>query len=292
MANRYIPFGYEITDGKIVIIEREAELVRNVFSLYVQGQSLKTIAERLNLLPISYAGDGREWNKNMVKRMLENKKYTGDNDYPVIIPIETAELALKCKEDRNGETKAEDKIKLDAYRMKNCCAICGARMIRKHAGSAYRRKIYWQCSNHECEGSRHIFREKILDSIIVELLNELTSNLAMIEYLEKQDYEKDSEIIRMTNEMHDMMQKPDADTGDVINRIMDLASKKFEMCKVGDNTAITKNIQTELAIFPKKENVDGKMVGKIVKTIKMHPDKHVWVQLINVKEFERTESTV
>ena len=103
----------------------------------------------------------------------------------------------------------------------------------------------------------------------------------MIEYLEKQDYEKDSEIIRMTNEMHDMMQKPDADTGDVINRIMDLASKKFEMCKVGDNTAITKNIQIELAIFPKKENVDGEMVGKIVKTLKMHRDNHGWVQLIN-----------
>ena len=45
MANRYIPFGYEIMDAKIVIIEREAEVVRNVFSLYVQGHSLKTITE-------------------------------------------------------------------------------------------------------------------------------------------------------------------------------------------------------------------------------------------------------
>ena len=61
-------------DAKVVIIEREAEVVKNVFSLYVQGHSLKEIAERLNLLPISYAGDGREWDKNMVKRMLENKK--------------------------------------------------------------------------------------------------------------------------------------------------------------------------------------------------------------------------
>lgn len=41
MANRYIPFGYEIVDAQVVIIEREAEVVRNVFSLYVQGNSLK-----------------------------------------------------------------------------------------------------------------------------------------------------------------------------------------------------------------------------------------------------------
>lgn len=98
MANRYIPFGYEIVDAQVVIIEREADVVRNVFSLYVQGNSLKTISERLNMMPISYAGDDRIWDKNMVKRMLENKKYIGDKDYPVIIPPETAELALKCKD--------------------------------------------------------------------------------------------------------------------------------------------------------------------------------------------------
>lgn len=73
MANRYIPFGYEIIDAEIVIIEREAEVVRNVFSLYVQGNSLKSISDRLNLLPVSYAGDGRQWDKNIVKRILENK---------------------------------------------------------------------------------------------------------------------------------------------------------------------------------------------------------------------------
>ena len=72
---RYIPFGYEIFDGEIKIIEREAEVVRNVYSLYVQGLSLKDISERLNQIPITYAGDGRAWDKNIVKRMLENPKY-------------------------------------------------------------------------------------------------------------------------------------------------------------------------------------------------------------------------
>ena len=33
MANRYMPFGYEIADGEIRIIEREAEAVKNIFSL-------------------------------------------------------------------------------------------------------------------------------------------------------------------------------------------------------------------------------------------------------------------
>ena len=124
---------------------------------------------------------------------------------------------------------------------------------------------------------------------MTEFLNEISDDLTLVEYKEKRDYEKDAEVIRMTNEVHELMQSPNADAGDVIDRIMDLAIKKFELCTVGDNTELTKKIQTELAIFPQKENVDGKMVGKIVKSIRMHPDKRVWVQLINGKEFERSE---
>ena len=171
-------------DAQVVIIEREAEVVRNVFSLYVQGNSLKTISERLNMMPISYAGGDRKWDKNMVKRILENKKYIGDKDYPVIIPPETAELALKCKDKKCAEISENDKIKLDMYRAKACCAICGAKMKRSHAGSGERRRIYWQCTNAECDGNRHLFREKILDNMLLELLNELTDNLANIDYAE------------------------------------------------------------------------------------------------------------
>lgn len=289
MANRYVPFGYEIIDAKTVIVEREAEVIRNVFSLYVQGNSLKTITERLNMLSISYAGDGREWNKNMVKRIIENKRYSGEKGYPMIIPIETIELALKCKDKRSTEVNPENKNKLDVYHQKTYCAVCGARMKRKNACSGRYRKVYWQCADRQCVGGQHMFIEKTLDNIMTEFLNEISEDLTLVEHREERDYEKDTEVIRMTNEMHELMQCPNADAGDVINRIMELAIKKFELCTVGDNTEVTKKIQTELAIFPQKENVDGKMVGKIVKSIRMHPDKRVWVQLINGKEFERSE---
>ena len=80
MANRQIAFGYEIVDGDIRIVEREVEIIRNVYALYIQGLSLVEIANRLNVLPISYANDGRAWDKHMVKRMLENHKYRGIRD--------------------------------------------------------------------------------------------------------------------------------------------------------------------------------------------------------------------
>jgi len=289
MANRYVPFGYEILDAKIVIVEREAEVIKSVYSLYVQGNSLKNIAERLNMLPITYAGDGREWDKHMVKRMLENKKYIGFKDYPVIIPPETAELALKCKEKKCSEMNKDDKLKLDAYRQRIKCDVCDSKMQRKHAGSGTRRRIYWQCTNPECTARHRMFKEKILDEMVTGLMNEISEDLTVMEFTEEKDYEKDAEIIRLTNEVHEMMEDSGAEPQSVIDKIMNLASTKFKLCKVGDNSEITKRIKTEFAIYPKKDNVDGEMVQKVIKEIKLHPDKVIRVQLINGKEFERTQ---
>ena len=69
MANRYMAFGYEIIDGAVCIVEKEAEVVRNIYLLYIQGLSLQNISDRLKLLPIAYSDDGRPWNKNIVKRI-------------------------------------------------------------------------------------------------------------------------------------------------------------------------------------------------------------------------------
>ena len=43
-------------------------------------------------------------------------------------------------------------------------------------------------------------------------------------------------------------------------------------------------------MLPKQETVDGRAADKVIKSIKMHPDKHIWVQLINGKVFEKKES--
>ena len=46
MANRYIPFGYEIQNAEIVIVNQEALLVKSAFELYIAGKSYKMIADR------------------------------------------------------------------------------------------------------------------------------------------------------------------------------------------------------------------------------------------------------
>lgn len=84
--NRYLPFGYRIKDGKIVPHIPEAESVRIIFEEYAAGSSYADIAEQLQRSGVRYHEDTPAWNKHMVKRMLENERYTGTKGYPAIIP--------------------------------------------------------------------------------------------------------------------------------------------------------------------------------------------------------------
>ncbi len=102
LKNRNIPFGYCMINGKYVLNEPEAEAVRKIFEEYINGKSLKTIASEMK---IPYNSCKENWNKNMVCRVLENKKYIGENGYPQIITAEDFEQAAHIKAERNTYCK-------------------------------------------------------------------------------------------------------------------------------------------------------------------------------------------
>lgn len=289
MANKYIPFGYEISDGEMKIVEREAEVVRGIYSLYVQGYSLKGITERLNLLPITYAGDGRAWDKNMVNRILENKKYTGDKDYLPIIPKETAKIVLKRKSAKAEKVSPEDKERLDALRNKSRCQICGGRMIRQRAGSGEKRRIYWKCADLNCIGHKHVLLETKLENILTLLFNEISDDLGMLDVELEKGYEKNHDVMLASNEVTAIMENSECDTETALEKITRLAAIKFELCQEGDNSEVTKKIKECFAPYPKKDKVDGVLIQKVIERIGVTPDKTLYIKFINGKEFERKE---
>ena len=71
--NRTIPFGYMMKNGEIEIKPVESKAVQEIFNLYLDGSSLMTIAGYMKSQSISYNGINNMWNKNMVKRILENE---------------------------------------------------------------------------------------------------------------------------------------------------------------------------------------------------------------------------
>ena len=102
LKNRSIPFGYCMVNGKYALNAPEAEAVRKIFEGYINGKSLKIIAAEMT---IPYNTGKAVWNKNMVCRVLENKKYIGENGYPQIVNADDFEQAARIKAERNTYRK-------------------------------------------------------------------------------------------------------------------------------------------------------------------------------------------
>lgn len=66
------------TFGKLVIVEEEAEVVRYIFSSYLDGQSCREIAENLTEAHIPTVKGKEVWSSGTVRNMLRNEKYCGD----------------------------------------------------------------------------------------------------------------------------------------------------------------------------------------------------------------------
>ena len=98
---RKTPFGYMIRDGLIQPHPQETDTVRYIFGQYLAGASLLAIAEDMTRQGIRYHSHTAAWNKNMVKRILENSKYIGADNWPRLVPDEDFAAAQRLRTERN-----------------------------------------------------------------------------------------------------------------------------------------------------------------------------------------------
>ncbi len=65
-------------DGKPQIVELEAEIVRMIYALFLQGESYLSIKNRLEERNIKTASGKEIWSTGAIMRILTNEKYMGD----------------------------------------------------------------------------------------------------------------------------------------------------------------------------------------------------------------------
>ena len=83
--NGFAPYGYTILNKKLVIHEKNAELVRKIFDMFIDTQNIKYICNTLNDLGVK-STRGKLWGRKTLKLILTNKVYigyvkNGDNYY-------------------------------------------------------------------------------------------------------------------------------------------------------------------------------------------------------------------
>lgn len=142
MAIRTTLYGYQVKNGKTVIHIEESEVVKKVFSLYIEGKTLNSIATMLTEENVAYFQDEVKWNKNTIKRMIENEKYMGNDIYPMIISSSIFNQAKVVKERKSCKQETHTP-EVELFREITVCDKCGSRFKRVNTWGTREK---WMCS--------------------------------------------------------------------------------------------------------------------------------------------------
>ena len=163
-------------DGNLVLNEKEAVIVRRIYSMFLQGMTPYGIASQLTADGVLSPAKKEKWNAGTVKRMLSNEKYKGDallqksytvdflskkkkdnegeipqyyveNNHEAIIEPAVFDMVQRELERRQPGRNRHSGVHIFSGKIK--CGECGSWYGSKvwHSNSKYRRMV-WQC-NHK-----------------------------------------------------------------------------------------------------------------------------------------------
>ena len=72
------PLGFKLSDGKLVIVEEEAEIIKRIFDLYLSGNGKHKIAQMLNEEKVGSELGISKWSPSGIIYILKNERYMGD----------------------------------------------------------------------------------------------------------------------------------------------------------------------------------------------------------------------
>ncbi len=173
------PYGYRIKDGKnLEIHEKEAAIIRLIFTRYLSGESTTEIAAALTDMGLRTRDGKEQWNTFAVSYILQNEKYIGDAlcqktlatdsfpfikkrnqgekdqyyvdaTHPAIIPKEMFDRANALIQ-RRSSTRGMSKKKYLLTKTIHC-GLCGSVFSRKETKSGY---VTWACRTHNDQAQK------------------------------------------------------------------------------------------------------------------------------------------
>ena len=241
--NRTIPFGYCMKNGEITTEPKEVYAVVTIFDEYLKGRSLSEIAKLMQSEKIRYNADSDKWNKNMVKRIIENEKYLGTDKYPQIIDDDTFRLA---NEKRIRKATTLDLIPDDLQEIRKCtyCTECGHKLSRIGGNSKYEK---WDCRNPDCYKFEYRLTDQMIIGAVLNVLNSAIANPSLLESGgEISTYSPTADVIRKQNEINQMTDSPQVDFDRVKAEIFRLAEMKYDCCTYNESPQKTEELRNLL----------------------------------------------
>ena len=264
--------------GEIIAEPTESQAVKDIFKLYLDGKSMSEIARQMSISQISYNGITFDWNKNMVKRILENEKYLGKDGYPVLIDSETfyrANARKKSKATSVNEISEELKI----IRNLSYCTECGHRLSR-FGGNTQTDK--WDCRNPECSRFNYRLTDNMIKDILLHILNAVIANPDLLDTdSEISGYTPNIKVKCQQNEINRLMDNPQIDTEKAKTEILKLAELKYECCTYDEGPQKTEYLKELLSGKEQLNIIDYDLLKSCVSRILIGHFYTVEIEFIN-----------
>ena len=163
MTKRIVPYGYAIENGRYTLEAEEAAAVQQIYSLYLTGESYARIADSLNHSGPAYHPEHPLWNKHIVKRILENSKYTGQQGYPQIIdPVQFSAVQVLIASKSASQSRKEKAEDEPLWKYLSC--TCGRKLCRTGGGPKDRSLVNLRCS--QCETTIQTSRTALTSAVL------------------------------------------------------------------------------------------------------------------------------
>lgn len=223
-------YGYKIVNRQFVVVPDEAELVKRVFKLYIDGLGLQAIANILNKDGIKPKFSDK-WSKGSLQLIINNYNYTGDlilqktfrenhltkltkvnrgeydrylvpEHHEEIISKEDFELAQQIRQQRIVIYKSRDVTKIRyPYSGLIVCGCCGDKY--RHRSTKIRK--FWSCETYNRSGKAACASKSVpddeLDRITSTIINDINEASIYIDKIEVKEnntliyYMKDGRVL-------------------------------------------------------------------------------------------------
>ena len=272
--NRYLPFGYRIVNGVLTIDETEAGAVRHIYADYLSGQSYQSIAAKMSAGAVPYKADSPVWNKHMVKRILENSKYTGEKGFPAVIEPDHYQAVFKIIQQKNICQPLPEELNI--IRKKLYCFDCGSKYERDGRNPEYES---WCCKAEGRTGRR--ISDKILLESICTALNTVIAQPGLLGQPERRPYEPSLDVTKLNNQINRELEKTEVDSDFVKLLIFNCAAEKYASCSDCDGAYLTEQLGERFETHPPLTEFDPALFEETVKQVLLEPDGTAHLKLIN-----------
>lgn len=195
------PFGFKLNNGALIIDKIQAQIVEEIFDMFLNGIGYQRISE---ICQSKYKAYKDKFSYYGIRYILSNEKYIGDSVYQKTFTtnnlpfkklkndgqlnkyhIQNTHEAIISKEIFEkaqaliGSRKHNNITSEYAFKGRIICAICGSKYKRKIC----RNKVFWVCRKHDISAKKCLSKPLSQESVYIAFIamyNKLKSQYSVI----------------------------------------------------------------------------------------------------------------